>query len=32
VKWDHDGRMRLHQLWLKKVSNPDHALARPASS
>jgi hypothetical protein len=19
VKWDHDGRMRLHQPWLKKV-------------
>jgi hypothetical protein len=19
VKWDEDGRMRLHQLWLKKV-------------
>ena len=21
VKWDHDGRMRLHQPWLKKISN-----------
>ena len=32
VKWDHDGRMRLHQPWLKKVSNKDDALAKPASS
>jgi hypothetical protein len=32
VKWDHDGRMRLHQPWLKKISNKDDALAKPPSS
>ena len=32
VKWDNDGRMRLHQPWLKKVSNKAHGLAEPASS
>ena len=31
VKWDHDGRMRLRQPWLKKVSNKIHALGKPAS-
>jgi len=31
VKWDHDGRMRLRQPWLKKVSNKDHAIGKPAS-
>jgi hypothetical protein len=30
VKWDDDGRMRLHQPWLKKVSNKVHPLAKPA--
>ena len=28
VKWDHDGRMRLHQPWLKKISNKDDAFAK----
>ncbi len=32
VKWDDDGRMRLHQLWLKKVSNKAYPLAKPASA
>jgi hypothetical protein len=32
VKWDHDGRMRLRQPWLKKVSNEVHALGKPASA
>jgi hypothetical protein len=32
VKWDDDGRMRLHQPWLKKVSNKVHALPKPASA
>jgi hypothetical protein len=30
VKWDDDGRVRLHQPWLKKVSNKIHPLAKPA--
>jgi hypothetical protein len=32
VKWDHDGRMRLHQPWLKKISNKDDALTKLPSS
>jgi hypothetical protein len=32
VKWDHDGRMRLRQPWLKKVSNEVHVLGKPASA
>ena len=32
VKWDDDGRMRLHQPWLKKVSKKAHPLAKPASA
>jgi hypothetical protein len=32
VKWDDDGRMRLRQSWLKKVSNKVHALGKPASA
>src|ERR1700689_312653 len=32
VKWDDDGRTRLHQPWRKKVSNKIHALAKPASA
>jgi hypothetical protein len=32
VKWDGDGRMRLRQPWLKKVSNKAHPLAKPASA
>jgi len=32
VKWDDNGRMRLHQPWLKKVSNRVHPLAKPANS
>jgi hypothetical protein len=32
VKWDDDGRVRLHQPWLKKVSNKVHALGKPASA
>jgi len=30
VKWDDDGRMRLHHPWLKKVSKKAHPLAKPA--
>lgn len=30
VKWDDDGRMRLHQPWLKKVSKKAHPLAKLA--
>ena len=30
VKWDDDGRMRLHQPWLKRVSKKGHPLAKPA--
>jgi hypothetical protein len=32
VKWDDDGRMRLRQPWLKKVSNKVHPLRKPASA
>ncbi|SRR5579871_1121223 len=32
VKWDDDGRTRLHQPWLKKVSGKAHAQSGPASS
>jgi hypothetical protein len=32
VKWDDDGRMRLHHPWLKKVSKKAHPLAKPASA
>jgi hypothetical protein len=32
VKWDDDGRMRLRQPWLKKVSNKVRAVAKPAGA
>ena len=32
VKWDDDGRMRLHQLWLKKASKKVHAFSKPAGA
>jgi hypothetical protein len=32
VKWDNDGRMRMRQPWLKKVSNKGPAFAKPASA
>jgi hypothetical protein len=32
VKWDDDGRMRLRQPWLKKVSNKVHPITKPASA
>lgn len=32
VKWDDDGRMRLRQPWLKKVSKKVHPLGKPASA
>jgi hypothetical protein len=32
VKWDDDGRTRLHQPWLKKVSKKIHPLGKPASA
>ena len=32
VKWDDDGRMRLHRPWLKKVGDKVHAPAKPASA
>jgi hypothetical protein len=32
VKWDDDGRMRLHQPWLKKVSKKAHPLAKPVGT
>jgi hypothetical protein len=32
VKWDDDGRKRLHQPWLKKVSKKGSPLAKPASA
>jgi hypothetical protein len=32
VKWDDDGRMRLRQPWLKKVSKKAHPLVKPASA
>jgi len=31
VKWDEDGRMRMHQPWLKKVSRQVHPLGKAAS-
>jgi hypothetical protein len=31
VKWDDDGRMRLRQPWLKKVSKKIHPLGKPAT-
>jgi hypothetical protein len=31
VKWDNDGRMRMRQPWLKKVSRQVHPLSEPAS-
>lgn len=30
VKWDDDGRVRLRQPWLKKVSKKVHPLGKPA--
>jgi hypothetical protein len=30
VKWDEDGRVRLRQPWLKKVSKKVHPLGKPA--
>jgi hypothetical protein len=30
VKWDDDGRMRLRQRWLKKVSSNAHPFSKPA--
>jgi hypothetical protein len=32
VKWDDDGRMRLHQPWFKKVSKKAHRLTKPESA
>jgi hypothetical protein len=32
VKWDDDGRMRLHQPWLKKVGKKIRPLGKPASA
>jgi hypothetical protein len=32
VKWDDDGRTRLRQPWLKKVSSKVHPLGKPASA
>lgn len=32
VKWDDDGRMRLGQPWLKKVSGKVHPLRKPEAS
>jgi|ERR1700719_4801837 len=32
VKWDHDGRVKLRQPWLKKVSNKVHARGKSASA
>jgi hypothetical protein len=32
VKWDDDGRMRLRQPWLKKVSNKVHPLPKPTGA
>lgn len=31
VKWDGNGRMRLRQPWLKKVSKKIHPLGKPAN-
>lgn len=30
VKWDDDGRVRLHRPWLKKISEKAHPVAKPA--
>jgi hypothetical protein len=30
VKWDDDGRMRLRQPWLKKISNKVHPVPKAA--
>ena len=30
VKWDDDGRVRLRQPWLRKVSKKVHPLGKPA--
>jgi hypothetical protein len=32
VKWDDDGRMRLRQPWLKKVSRKIHSRGKPANA
>src|ERR1700683_865716 len=32
VKWDDDGRMRLRQPWLKKVSSKVHPTPKPAGA
>lgn len=32
VKWDDDGRMRLHQPWLKKISKKAHPVAKLAKA
>jgi hypothetical protein len=32
VNWDDDGRVRLHQPWLNRVSKKAHPLAKPASA
>jgi hypothetical protein len=32
VEWDDDGRMRLRQPWLKKVSNKVDSLRKTASA
>ena len=32
VKWDHDGRVKLRQPWLKKVSNTVHVRGKSASA
>jgi hypothetical protein len=32
VKWDDDGRRRLSQPWLKKVSKTIHPLGKPADA
>jgi hypothetical protein len=30
VKWDDDGRVRLHQPWLKRISKKSHPVAKSA--
>ena len=30
VKWDNDGRMRLRQPWLKKISKKAHPVCQPS--
>ena len=32
VKWDGDGRTRLQQPWLKKISKKAHPVAKPAKA